>query len=219
MNPPPAFPWIPVVFSLAPLGMALLAWSGRVRYRHRMALVGIPMAASAALLCGTEIARLLYGQADPLFLALECASLLALAALVLLLRSRLAQSREPGGFYRDVLDFLGMWRWHPAARFALAALLVLPLAWLALVNHWMFDTFASLGRRALAHGDVQNALDGFAVVVQYALAAGTPALFLFHLLCRRWLRGPVLPWLFLPLLFVGIAAEMVVVLTFAHFSR
>ena len=49
-----------------------------------------------------------------------------------------------------------------------------------------------------ALSDVQNALDGFAVVYQHALTAGTPLLFLYHLLCRHWLTGRFLPWLLLP---------------------
>lgn len=219
MNASPSLPWIPVVFALIPLGVALFAWCGLLPYRHWLALLGIPLAGSAALLFSLEIPRVLYGKADAVFLTVECASLLGLAAFVLLLRSRLAASEEPGGYYRDVLDFLAISRWHAAARFALAALFALPLAWMALANRWMFDLFASLGPGALNLSDVQSGLDGFAVAIQHALTAGVPLLFVFHLLCRRWLTGRVLPWLLLPLLFVGIAAGMVIVLTTVHFSR
>jgi len=187
--------------------------------RLLMALLGIPVAGFVALLYGLQLPRLLYGKTDAVFLALECAGLLAWAALVLRLRSRLAGSPEPGGFYRDVLDFFALARWHPAAIFGLIVLLVVPFAWFALANRWMFTMFASLGRRALALGDVQSALEGFAVAYQHGLTAGTPLLFVYHLACRRWLTGRFLPWLLLPLLFAGTAVGVVITVTMAHFAR
>jgi len=81
-----------------------LTLSRSARFPLWIALPGIPIAGFAALLFSLEIPRLLYAKSNAVLLALECASLLAWAALVLVLRSRLAQSPGPGGLHRDALN-------------------------------------------------------------------------------------------------------------------
>ena len=184
-----------------------------------LALAGIPVAAFGILLFCVEIPRLLYGGSRAPFLALECASLLGWAALALYLRSTLPDPAEPGGFFRDVLDFFAMKRWHPAVVFGLIGLIVLPFAWLSASNYWLYGTLSRLGRRAFAMSDVRNALDAYAAVFQHALTSGTPLLFVYHLVCRRWLSGRFLPWLLLPLLFLGTAIGAIITVTIMRFAR
>jgi hypothetical protein len=182
-------------------------------------LLGIPAAGLVAITFDLELSRLIYGQASPVLLGVEIASWLTLLALVLLLRSRLALSSAPRGLYRDVLDFLALARWHAAVKISIAGLLVLPLVWFVLENRWMFTMLESLGRRALALSDVQHALDGGAIVYQHALVGGLPLLFAVHMLCRWKPASRLLPWLLLPLFFVGTVVAVVVIVTVVHFSR
>jgi hypothetical protein len=184
-----------------------------------IALLGIPVAGLIAITLDLELSRLIYGQASPVLLSLEIASCVALLVLMLFLRSRLAFPSAPRGLYRDALDFLAMARWHAAVKISMAGLLILPLVWFVLVNRWMFRLFESLGRRALVLSDVQNALDGGAVIYEHVLVGGLPLLFALHLLCRRRPGSRLLPWLLLPLFFAGTAIAVVVMVTVVHFSR
>jgi hypothetical protein len=91
----------------------------------------------------------------------------------------------PSGFYRNVLDFLAMARWHPSVKVALVGLIVLPPTWyLRTGNFWLVTMLRTMGRRALTSGDVQSGLDGIAVVYQLALTGGVPFLFALHMLSR-----------------------------------
>ncbi len=182
------------------------------------ALLGIPAAGLGVILFDLQIPRLIYGRANPLLLALEIGSLLTAVVLFLLLRSRLAIASAPRGLYRDVLDFLGMARWHPVVKVALAGLLLLPAVWFVHGERWIVNLITSLGRRALALSDVQDALDTAAVAYQLTLLGGVPLLFMLHLLCRWKRSGRVLPWLFLPMFFLGTAFGVVVFGTLAHFG-
>jgi hypothetical protein len=184
-----------------------------------VALLGIPAAGLVAILFNLELPRLIYGQATPIGLAIEIVSVTALIALVLLLRTCLALPSAPRGFYRAVLDFLAVGHWHAAAKFSLAGLLVLPMVWYLYVDRWMFSMFESLGRRALAMSDVQSALDGAAVAYQHALVGGLPLLFIMHLLCRWKSGNRFLPWLLVPLFFVGTVVATIISVTIVHFSR
>lgn len=184
-----------------------------------IALLGIPVAGLSAITFDIELSRLIYGQASPLFLGVEIASLLVLLFLVLLLRSRLALSSAPSGLYRDVLDFLALARWHVALKISLVGLLVLPLVWFVLDNRWMFTMMKSMGRRVLVFSDVRSALDGGAVAYQQALVGGIPLLFAAHMLCRWKPASQLLPWLLVPLIFVGTVIATIVLVTIVHFSR
>lgn len=184
-----------------------------------VALLGIPASGLVAIAFDIELSRLIYGQASPLFLSVEIASLLVFFALVLMLRSRLALSSAPRGLYRDVLDFLALARWHVAMKISLAGLLVLPLVWFVHGNRWMFTMFQSLGRKALVFSDIQHALDGIAVAYQLALTGGIPLLFAAHMLCRWKPASRFLPWLLVPLIFAGTVIAAVVIVTIVHFSR
>lgn len=181
-------------------------------------MLGIPAAGVGAILFDVQLSRLIYGQANPLLLAVEIGSLITVVALVLLLRARLALPSAPGGFWRHVLDFLAVSRWEAAVRAALAGLVLLPLAWFVLGNRWMFTMFASLGRQALALSDVRAGLDGGAVIYQHALTGGLPLLFVLHLLCRWQQQRRVLAWLLVPVFFFGTAVAMVIILTAVHFG-
>lgn len=183
------------------------------------ALVGIPAAGLVAILFDLELPRLIYGQATAIGLAVEIISVTALITLVLLLRTCLTLPSAPWGFYRAALDFLALWRWHAAVKFSLAGLLVLPMVWYLYADRWMFSMFESLGRRALAMSDVQSALDGTAVVYQHALVGGLPLLFVMHLLCRWKPANRFLPWLLVPLFFVGTVVATIISVTIVHFSR
>jgi hypothetical protein len=181
------------------------------------ALVGIPAAGSVALVLLLQIPRFVYGQAVPLFLAAEIGSLITVLALLFALRACLALPSAPSGFYRNVLDFLAMSRWHPSVKAALLGLLVLPPVWLFHTNHyWPFSMLWTMGRRALRSGDFQTGLDTVAVVYQLVLTGGVPLLFALHMFSRRKRSGSVLPWLLVPLLFVGTAIGVVLLVAILH---
>ena len=177
----------------------------------------IPAAGLVAILFDIEIPRLIYGQASPLGLSIEIASLIALLAFILLLRSLLRRTPSPTGLCRHVLDFLA--HWHPAVRVASAVLLALPLVHFAITERWFLTMLHSLGRGALTMSDVQNTLDGLGVRYQLVLVGGLPLLFAQHLLCRWKPSSRVIPWLLLPILFVGTLIAAVVMVTIIHFSR
>jgi hypothetical protein len=182
-----------------------------------IALFGIPAAGSVALVLLVQIPRLIYGQPTPLFLAAEIGSLITVVVLLFVLRACLALPSAPVGFYRDVLDFLAMARWHPSVKIALVGLMVLPPAWLMHANHYLFITMLrTAGRRALMNGDVQTGLDTIAVVYQLALTGGVPLLFALHMLSRWKRANRVLPWVLVPLLFVGAAIGVVLLVAIMH---
>jgi len=181
-----------------------------------LALVGIPAAGFVALVESLQLPRLLYGQANPELANAEIGSLATLAALVLLLRACLSGLAAPRGVYTDVLDFMAMRHWHPAVRVALVGLLVLPVAWFVQTDRDLIFLWRNLGPRALQWGDFRDDLDRVVVSYQWALIAGVPLLFWFHMVSRwrpQW-RG--LLWLLVPLFFVGTAIGVVVVGTLVH---
>jgi hypothetical protein len=182
-----------------------------------IALFGIPAAGCVALILAFQIPRFIYGQSAPLLLGAEVGSLITVLALVLLLRACLALPSAPSGFYRNMLDFLAMARWHPSVIAALVGLMVLPPAWyLSTDNFWLITMFRTMGRRALMSGDVQSALDSIAVVFQLALTGGVPFLFALHMFSRWKPKSRVLPWLLVPLLFVGTAIAFVLIVMILH---
>jgi hypothetical protein len=184
-----------------------------------LALLGIPAAGFIAIVFDIEFSRLIYGQANPLLLGVEIASLMALLVLVLLLRSRLALPSAPRGFYRAVLDFLAVSRWHAAVKLCLVGLLALPIAWFVIDDRWFFFMLRSIGRRALAMSDMQQALDGLAVGYQITLIGGLPLLFVMHLLCRWKPGNRILPWLLVLLFFVGTLIATVLIVAVLHFEQ
>jgi hypothetical protein len=185
-----------------------------------IALFGIPAAGCVALVLSLQIPRSIYGQSAPLLLAVEIGSLIIVLVLLLVLRTCLALPSAPSGFYRNVLDFLAMARWHPSVKAALIGLIVLPPAWLLIHtdHYWLVTMLRTMGRRALMIGDVQSALDSIAVVYQLALTGGVPLLFALHMLSRWKPTSRVLPWLLVPLLFVGTAIAVVLIVTIMHTS-
>jgi hypothetical protein len=184
------------------------------------ALFGIPAAGSVALVLSLQIPRFIYGQSNPLLLAAEAGSLITIAVLLFALRASLVLASAPSGFYRNVLDFLAMARWHPAVKAALIGLIVLPPAWLLHGDrYWLVTMLLTMRSKALMSGDFQTELDRFAVVYQLALTGGVPLLFVLHMFSRWKPSGRVLPWLLVPLLFVGAAIGVVVIGTIAHFMN
>jgi hypothetical protein len=182
-----------------------------------IALLGIPAAGGVALVLSLQIPRFVYGKAVPLFLAAEIGSLIGVFVLVLGLRACLALPSAPSGFYRNVLDFLAMARWHPSVKAALLGLIVLPLAWALRVDHnWFISMLRTMGRRALRSGDFQDELDRFTVVYQLALTGGVPLLFTLHMFSRRKQASRILLWLLVPVLFVGTAIGVVLLVTIMH---
>ncbi len=175
-----------------------------------LALFGIPGAGAVALIGLLQIPRLIDGRADPLFALAEIGSLVTMLVLLFLLRSCLELPSAPRGLYRNVLDFLAMAGWHPAVKVALVGLL-LPPAWFFRSDPRLVPMFRLMGWRALRSGDVQDALDGLAVFWQLALTGGVPLLFGLHMLSRWMPKRRILPWLLLPLLFVGAAIAAVII--------
>jgi hypothetical protein len=181
-------------------------------------LFGIPSAVLGGILFDVQLSRLAYGQANPFLLFLEVGSLLAIPVLILWLRFQLARPSAPTGFYRHILDFLALKHWHPAVTFSLVGLFILPVAWLAHHNHWLFIMFRNLGERALLMTDVQATLDAFAVGFQVTLLGGLPSLLLLHVL-SRWKPNRYLPWLLVPMLFIVTVIAAIMIVTVAHFSQ
>ncbi|HTC61258.1 MAG TPA: hypothetical protein VK709_00305 [Candidatus Saccharimonadales bacterium] len=183
-------------------------------------LLGIPAAGSVALAFLLQIPRLIYGEAMPLALVAEVGSLISVVVQVYFLRACLKLPSAPNGFYRNVLDFLAMSRWHPSAKAALAGLIVLPQVWFfSRGNFWAIEMFRQFGRSALHNGDVQVVMDDVAVIYQLALTGGVPLLFALHMFSRWKPRSRVLPWVLVPLLFMGTAVGVVIVGTIMHFSN
>jgi hypothetical protein len=183
-----------------------------------LTLLGIPATGSVALALLVQIPRSLYGASVPVFLAAEIGSLISVVVLLFLLRASLKLPSAPSGFYRNVLDFLAMARWHPAVKVALAGLIVVPPIWFfSKGNFWAIELFRQIGRRALQNGDVQTVLDDIPIIYQLALMGGVPLLFALHMFSRWKPRSRVLPWVLVPLLFVGTAIELVIIVTIMHF--
>lgn len=182
-----------------------------------MALFGIPAAGCVALVLLVQIPRFIYGQSVPLLLAAEIGGLIAVFVLLLVLRACLALPYAPVGFYRNVLDFLAMARWHPSVKAALIGLIVLPPTWFIHADKYRRVTMLwTMGRRALTLSDFQSGLDSIAVVYQLALTGGVPLLFALHMLSRWKPKNRVLPWLLVPLLFVFTAIAVVLIVTMTH---
>jgi hypothetical protein len=182
-----------------------------------IALLGIPAAGCVALVLLLQIPRFICGQAAPLLLIAEVGSLIVVFVLVLLLRACLALPLAPTGFYRNVLDFLAMAGWHPSVKVGLLGLIVLPPAWFLRSDHyWLISMLRIMGRRALASGDFQDELDRIAVLYQLALTGGVPLLFAMHMFSRWRPASRVLPWLLVPVLFVGAAIGVVLIVTIMH---
>lgn len=182
-----------------------------------IALFGIPGAGCVALVLLLQIPRFIYGQSVPLLLAAEIGGLIAVFVLLLVLRACLALPNAPVGFYRNVLDFLAMARWHPSVKAALIGLIVLPPTWFIHADKYRRVTMLwTMGRRALTLSDFQSGLDSIAVVYQLALTGGVPLLFALHMLSRWKPKNRVLPWLLVPLLFVFTAIAVVLIVTMTH---
>ena len=184
-----------------------------------IALFGIPAAGWVGLAFLLQIPRLLYGQAVPLFLAAEIGGWVAVVVLVLALRACLALPSAPTGFYRNMLDFFAMVRWHASVKAALVGLIVLPSAWYFHVDREFFFLLHILGRRVLASGDFRDDMDRIAVAYQLALTGGVPLLFVLHMLTRWKPKNRILPWLLVPALFLGTAIAVVIIGTIMHFAN
>jgi len=181
-----------------------------------LALFGIPAAGCVALLLLVQIPQFLNGQLGLLLFAAEIACLIILFVLVIVLRACLALPSAPRGFYRDVLDFLALARWHPAIKAALIALLVLPPVWYIHGSPGFIQLLQILGWRVLSSGDFRDGLQGIAVSWQLALVGGVPLLFALHMLSRWKPKNRFLPWLLLPLLFIGTAIGVVLIVAIVH---
>jgi hypothetical protein len=181
-----------------------------------LAFLGIPAAGGVALVMLLEVPRFIYGQANALLLAAEIGSVTAMILLLILLRACLALPSAPAGFYRNVLDFLAIRGWHPAVRAALAGLIVLPPAWYLHSESWRLAMLWKLGSRGLRSVDVQQGLDSLAVTIQLALMGGVPLLFALHMFTRWKPKNRLVPWLLLPVFFLGTALAIVIIVTMLH---
>lgn len=202
-----------------PLALTLLAWSLRARFRPWMVFLGMPPALAAVILFAREPARLLWDGADPLFLGMEVTGLAGLALQVLLLRRCLAEPGAAQGGYRHLLDFPALIAWHPAVKAAAAGLILLPLAWWLKGYWWILDFKTSFWILVRQMSDIQAAFDTLGVVYQFALTAGVPLLFAFHLLSRWRPKGRVLLWLLLGLFFPITVLLVMILVTIAHFAH
>ena len=184
------------------------------------AFFGIPGCAAVAMVLMPQLPRIFYGEANPFLFAAEIISLIGVVFLVFLLRFLLSRPSAPTGFLRNVLDFLAMSRWHPAAIAALALILILPQFWYLKTSH--FSVFVLLilkGWRAFQSGDFRDELDRLIVAFQLPISGGVPLLFVLHMFTRwkpsqRWL-----PWLLIPVLIVGTAIGAILIGTINHFSH
>lgn len=184
-----------------------------------IALLGIPAAGWVGLVFLLQIPRILYGQTTLLWLAAEIGGWVSVLVLVLVLRACLALPSAPTGFYRNLLDFFAMSRWPMPVRAAFVGLLMLPAAWFLRIDRDMLFLIGIMGRRVLASGDFRDDMDRMAVFYQLALTGGVPLLFVLHMLSRWKPKNRVLPWVLVPVLFVGTAIAVVVIGTIMHFSN
>jgi hypothetical protein len=65
-------------------------------------------------------------------------------------------------------------------------------------------------------GDFQSSLDGIAVSWQLAMTGGVPLLFALHMLSRWKPKSRVLPWVLVPLLFVGTVIAVILLVAIMH---
>jgi hypothetical protein len=184
-----------------------------------IALFGIPTAGWVGLFFLLQVPRIMYGQAAPLLLAAEIGGWVAMLVLVLALRACLVLPSAPTGFYRNVLDFFAMARWHASVKAAFVGLIVLTSAWAFHVGRDLFFLLDIMGRRVLASGDFRDDMDRIGVAYQLALTGGVPLLFALHMLSRRKPKNRILLWVLVPALFVGTAIAVVVIGTIMHFSN
>jgi len=184
-----------------------------------IALFGIPMAGWVGLVFLLQLPRILYGQAVPLFLAAEIGGWVAVIVLVLALRACLALPSAPTGLYRNMLDFFAMARWHAPVKAALVGLIVLMSAWYFRVDRDFFFLLRIMGRRVLASGDFRDDMDRILVMYQLALTGGVPLLFVLHMLTRWKPKNRILPWVLVPVFFLGTAIAVVVIGTIMHLSN
>ena len=184
-----------------------------------IALLGIPAAGWIGLVFLLQLPRILYGQTTLLWVAAEIGGWVTVLVLVLVLRACLALPSAPTGFYRNMLDFFALARWHASVKAALVGLIVLPAAWYIHGGQDFFFLLRIMGRRVLASGDFRDDMDRIAVLYQLALTGGVPLLFVLHMLTRWKPKNRILPWLLVPALFVGTAIAVVVIGTIMHFSN
>ena len=185
-----------------------------------IALLGIPAAGWVGLVFLLEVPRILYGQTAPLLLAAEISSWVSVLVLVPALRACLALPSAPTGFYRNMLDFFAMARWHASVKAAFVGLIVLTSAWSFQVGgRDLFFLLTFLGRRVLTSGDFRDDMDRVAVAYQLAWTGGVPLLFALHMFTRWKPKSRILPWVLVPALFVGTAIAVVVIGTIMHFSN
>jgi hypothetical protein len=184
-----------------------------------IALLGIPAAGWVGLVFLLQIPRILYGQTTLLWLAAEIGGWFTVLVLVLVLRACLALPSAPTGFYRNLLDFFAMSRWPAPVMAAFVGLLVLPAAWFLRTDRQFLFLLGIMGRRVLASGDFRDDMDRIAVFYQLALTGGVPLLFTLHMLSRWKPKNRVLPWVLVPVLFVGAAIGVVVIGTIMHFAN
>lgn len=181
------------------------------------ASLGIPGFGAVALVLMLQIPRVLYGEAVPLLLAAEIISLIDVLFFFLLLRFALSRASAPTGFVRNILNFLAMAGWHPAVKTALACILILPPVWYLRSDHyWLIDTIHRTGWQALQSVDVHAQLDGVVAAFQLSLTGGVPLLFTLHMFSRWKPKHRWLPWLLIPVLIVGTAIGVIILVTIGH---
>jgi hypothetical protein len=185
-----------------------------------LALVGIPGAGFGALVLLPAIPQSLEYRENLWLFAGAIASPIVLIALLLqicLLRSLLKRPSAPSGFYRDVLDFPALARWHPAVKAALVGQIVLPPAWYIRGNLWRLKIPLRTGWQAFRYSsDFLQGLQSIAVSIQLSLLGGVPLLFMLYLLARRKPGRSLLLWLLLPVLFLGTAVAIVFIGVMLH---
>jgi len=167
-------------------------------------LLGIPAVLLTAVIFDIEFSRVIYGKADLPGMAVELSSLVALAVLIPALRWSLKSGPPPAKLLHPVFDFLALVNWHPAVKAATGILCLLTAAGFVHGYRWLFTMIPSLGIKLLEMTDVQAALDGAAVMVQYVVTGGVPLLFLLHVTSRLTKRHNWVPWLLVPVLIIGV---------------
>ena len=180
------------------------------------AIAGIPVALLTALANDVEFSRLIYGKADPRGLIVEIVSLIALAVLILALRLSLKSGPASPGLLDAVFDFPALINWHPAVKTAAAGLCLMIVAEFAHGYRWLFTMIPSMGLSLLKMTDVQAAMDGGAVIVQYAVTGGVPLLFSLHVVSRLTKPGSRVPWALLPFFFIGVVIAEILIGTIIH---
>jgi len=182
-----------------------------------IALLGIPAAGCLAFILLVQIPRSMDNWFAPFLLAAEIGCWITVFVLLFVLRACLALPSAPSGFYRNVLDFVAVARWHLAVKAALVGLIVVPPVLILRANHhWLITMLLTMGPRALKSGDFQSGLETVAVALQLALTGGVPLLFILHMLSRRPKTSSILLWVLVPLLFTGTAIAVVLLAAILH---